>query len=95
MHVISYLWAALFLIQAAGAALIIRQDSYSVAYDYDQMLPLAATGIGIVGSIVIGRYFAKKGTARGGYTQRRTNHCLMAEPICWASSTMIPSGPRR
>ncbi len=65
MYVISYLWAVLFLIQAAGTALIIRQTSYSSAYNYDQTLPLAATGLGIVGSITIGRYFKKKGEARG------------------------------
>ena len=65
MYVISYLWAALFLIQAAGTALIIHQTRYSTAYNYDQTLPLAATGLGIVGSIAIGRYFAKRGQARG------------------------------
>ena len=65
IYVISYLWAGLFLIQAAGTALIIRQTRYSIAYNYDQTLPLAATAFGIVGSIAIGRYFAKKGKARG------------------------------
>jgi hypothetical protein len=64
MYVIGYLWAALFLIQAAGTALIIHQTRYSTAYNYDQTLPLAATALGIVGSIAIGRYFAKKGKAR-------------------------------
>ena len=64
MYVISFLWAALFLIQAAGTALIIRQSRYSTAYNYDQTLPLAATALGIVASIAIGRYFAKKGKAR-------------------------------
>jgi uncharacterized membrane protein len=65
IYVISYLWAALFLIQAAGTALIIRQTGYSTAYNYDQILPFASTGLGIVGSIAIGRYYAKKGKARG------------------------------
>lgn len=63
MYVISYLWAALFLIQAAGTALIIRQTSYSTAYNYDQTLPLVTIGVGIVGSIAIGRYFSNKGNA--------------------------------
>ncbi len=66
MYVISYLWAALFVIQAAGTALIIRQTRYSTAYNYDQILPYAAIGLGIVGSITIGRYFKKKGEARDG-----------------------------
>ncbi|MBV8947315.1 MAG: hypothetical protein JOZ95_17945 [Solirubrobacterales bacterium] len=65
MYVISYLWAVLFLIQAAGTALIIRQTRYSTAYNYDQILPMAAIGLGIVASIAIGRYFKKKGEARG------------------------------
>jgi hypothetical protein len=62
MYLISYLWAALFVIQAAGTALIIRQTRYSTAYNYDQILPWAAIGLGIAGSIAIGRYF--KNTAR-------------------------------
>jgi hypothetical protein len=64
MYVISYLWAVLFVIQAAGTALIIRQTRYSTAYNYDQILPLAAIGLGIGGSIAIGRYFNRKGEAR-------------------------------
>lgn len=63
MYVISYLWAVLFLIQAAGTALIIRQTRFSTAYNYDRILPWAAIGLGIVGSIEIGRYFNE---ARGG-----------------------------
>ncbi len=64
MYVISYLWAVLFLIQAAVTALIIRQTRYSTAYNYDQILPVAAIGLGLVASISIGRYFNKKGEAR-------------------------------
>jgi hypothetical protein len=61
MYLISYLWAVLFLIQAAGTALIIRQTRYSTAYNYDQTLPLAATGLGVVASIAIGRHFKARG----------------------------------
>ena len=61
MYAISYLWAALFLIQAALTALIIRQTSYSTAYNYDQILPFVAIGLGIFGSMTIGRSFARKG----------------------------------
>lgn len=64
MVVSSYLWAALFLVQASVTALIVRQTEYATAYDYDQLLPLVATGLGIVGSIAIGRYYTKKGRAR-------------------------------
>jgi uncharacterized membrane protein len=65
MYVISYLWAALFLIQAAVTALIIREAQFSTAYNYDQILPLLAVALGIVGSVVIGRHFATRGRARG------------------------------
>jgi hypothetical protein len=64
MYVISGLWAGLFLIQAGVTALIIRQSSYSTGYTYDQTLPLVATGLGLVGSIAIGRYFRAKGQAQ-------------------------------
>lgn len=65
MYVISYWWAALFLIQAAVTALIIRQTSFSTAYNYDQILPLVAIGLGILGSIALSRYFTRKGQRRG------------------------------
>lgn len=64
MYVTSYLWAALFLVQAGATALIIRQSNYSTAYDYDQILPPVATALGIIGSIAIGRYFTRKGKSR-------------------------------
>jgi hypothetical protein len=60
MYVISCWWAAVFVIQAAVTALIINQTSFSTAYNYDQILPLVAVGLGIFGSIVLGRYFARK-----------------------------------
>jgi len=66
MYVISYLWAVVFVLQAAGTALIIRRSSYSTGYNFDQILPLVATAVGIAGSVVIGRYFASKGRARAG-----------------------------
>ena len=63
MYVISGLWAVLFVVQAGVTALIIDQSSYSTAYTYDQVLPLVATGLGIVGSMATGRYFNRKGRA--------------------------------
>jgi hypothetical protein len=54
----------LFLAQAAVTALIIRQTDYSTAYNYDQILPLVAAGLGILGSIALGRRSARKGRAR-------------------------------
>ncbi len=64
MYVTSYLWAALFLVQASATALIISNESYGTAYNYDQILPFVATALGIVGSLTIGRYFTKRGRAR-------------------------------
>ena len=64
MYITSYLWAALFLVQAGATTLIIRQSDYSTGYDYDQILPLAAIALGVLGSIAIGRHFAKKGQSR-------------------------------
>jgi hypothetical protein len=66
MYIISYLWAGLFLIQAAGTALIIHQTSYSTAYNYDQLLPYAAIGLGIAASLAIGRHFNHRGEATSG-----------------------------
>ncbi|MGH9045180.1 MAG: hypothetical protein ACRDVP_10190 [Acidimicrobiales bacterium] len=65
MYVTSYLWAALFVAQSAVTALVIRQTAYGTAYDYDQILPVIAVVLGIVGSIAIGRSFTKRGGARG------------------------------
>jgi hypothetical protein len=65
MYVTTYLWAALFLVQAGGTALVIHASTYSTAYNYDQILPLVAVALGIVGSIAIGRHFARVGRARG------------------------------
>jgi hypothetical protein len=66
MYVTNYLWAALFVLQAGGTALIIDQSTYSTAYTYNQILPLLAAALGIIGSVAIGRHFATKGKARGG-----------------------------
>ncbi len=66
MYVTSYLWAMVFVVQASVTALIIRQTDYATAYNYDQLLPVVAIVLGIVGSIAIGRYFAKKGKAQEG-----------------------------
>lgn len=66
MFVTNHLWAALFLLQAGGTALIIDESSYSTAYTYNQILPLLATALGIIGSVAIGRHFAAKGKARSG-----------------------------
>jgi hypothetical protein len=74
MYVTSYLWAAVFLVQAAVTALIIDHARFSTAYNYDQVLPLVAIGVGIAGSVVIGRHYAAKGKARGEAARTAHSH---------------------
>jgi hypothetical protein len=76
VYVISYMWAGLFLIQAAGTAWIIRRSNYSTAYNYDQILPLVATALGIAGSIVISRHYAHRGRSRGSAEADRIEAAL-------------------
>jgi hypothetical protein len=68
MYATSVLWAALFLVQAAGTALVVSQASYSTACNLDQTLPFVATALGIVGSIMIGRHVARRGRASAAVT---------------------------
>ncbi|MGH7643379.1 MAG: VC0807 family protein [Candidatus Dormibacteria bacterium] len=65
MYVTTFLWAALFITQSAGTALIVSWASYYTAYNYDQILPVVAIVLGIIGSVAIGRSFTKRGRARG------------------------------
>ena len=60
--------------------MIIRQTNYASAYNYDQILPVVATALGIVGSIFIGRLFTKKGRARGAANP-------LGENRIWGSSS--------
>lgn len=69
MYVISYLWAGIFLLQAGGTALIIRETPYATAYNYDQVLPYVAVGVGLVVSMTIGRFFAKDGSTSRATTK--------------------------
>jgi hypothetical protein len=66
IYVISYLWAVLFLTQAAGTALIIHQTSYSTGYNYDQILPMVAIGLGVASSLAIGGHFNHARESAGG-----------------------------
>ncbi len=93
MYVSSYLWAALFLMQAGVTALIIRQTDYSTAYDYDQTLPLVATALGIAGSIAIGRYYTRKGRARwaeGADLDTAQDSAAEDEPGCAVTESTTP-----
>lgn len=64
LYVIGYWWAALFLVQAAGTAVIIHQTRFSTGYDYDQILPVVAAGLGMAGSAVVGRRATVRGRER-------------------------------
>lgn len=64
LYRISYLWAVLFVVQAAGTALIIYETRYADGYDYDQILPWAAIALGIAGSLALGQRLRQTGDAR-------------------------------
>jgi uncharacterized membrane protein len=64
MYVTSGWWGVVFVVQAGVTALIIRASDYSTGYTFDQVLPLVAIALGIVGSMVLGRYYAQRGRAR-------------------------------
>ncbi|MGN6722680.1 MAG: VC0807 family protein [Marmoricola sp.] len=63
LYRISYLWAALFVVQAAGTALIIYLTRYSDGYTYDQVLPWVAIGLGVACSLALGQRLKRKGDA--------------------------------
>ena len=102
MYVTSYLWATLFLVQAALTALIIDQTNYGTAYNYDQVLPVVAIALGLVGSIAIGRYFTPEGSgawcrgrscAHGSEVIGRKEARHRAGCGSRAPSRVSPSGP--
>ena len=64
LYRISYMWAALFVVQAAGTALIIYETRYADGYDYDQILPWAAIGLGVAGSLALGQCLKQQGDPR-------------------------------
>ena len=64
LYRISYLWAVVFVVQAAGTALIIYETRYADGYDYDQILPWAAIGLGIAGSLALGQRLRQTGGVR-------------------------------
>ena len=61
LYRISYLWAAVFVVQAVGTALIIYVSRYSDGYTYDQTLPWAAIALGIAGSLALGQRLRQAG----------------------------------
>jgi len=61
LYRISYLWAALFVVQAAGTALIIYETRYADGYNYDQILPWVAIGFGVACSLALGQRLKRKG----------------------------------
>lgn len=63
MYQISIVWAAIFLVQAAGTALIVASTSFTVAYTWDQILPLVATALAIALTVMISRRAQQKGEA--------------------------------
>lgn len=64
MYRISIVWAVVFLLQAAATAAIIAGSTFSVAYTWDQILPIVALGIAMVLTVLISRRAQRAGQAR-------------------------------
>lgn len=61
LYRISYLWAVLFVVQAAGTAWIIYVTRYAEGYNYDQILPWVAIGLGVIASLAMGQQLRRSG----------------------------------
>lgn len=64
MYKMSTVWAVVFLVQAAVTAAIIAAEPFSVAYNWDQILPLVAFGIAMAATFAIARRARAEGEAR-------------------------------
>jgi uncharacterized membrane protein (DUF485 family) len=64
MYQISIVWAVVFLLQAGVTALIIASDTFSAAYDWDQILPIVAIAVAMVLTTMISRRAQRAGQAR-------------------------------
>lgn len=63
MYQISVVWAVVFLVQAGVTALIIASTSFDTAYNWDQILPIAAVAVAMVLTTAIARRTRKEGAA--------------------------------
>ncbi len=64
MYKISLVWAFVFLIQAAVTAVIIAAEPFSVAYNWDQILPVVAFVLAMAITFSISRRARAEGAAR-------------------------------
>ena len=64
MYQISIVWAVVFLLQAGVTALIIASDTFSAAYNWDQILPIVAIAAAMVLTTMISRRAQRTGQAR-------------------------------
>jgi hypothetical protein len=58
-YVITVVWAAAFVLEAAGKAWIVHSTAFSSAYTWTQVLPWAATAIAILMTIAIARHYSR------------------------------------
>lgn len=61
---ISLVWAVVFLVQAGSTAWIIANTSFSVAYNWDQILPIVAFALAMGLTFMISRQAQREGAAR-------------------------------
>ena len=64
MYQVSVVWGVVFLVQAGVTALIVASTSFSTGYNYDQILPIVATVVAMVLTVLISRRAQREGAAR-------------------------------
>lgn len=64
MYQISIVWAVVFLVQAGITAWIVASTTFSVAYNWDQILPIVAFVVAMGLTAVISRRAQREGQAR-------------------------------
>lgn len=64
MYTISIVWAVVFLVEAAGTAAIVATEPFSVAYNWDQILPIVAFALTMAATFTIARRARAAGEAR-------------------------------
>lgn len=73
MYQISIIWAAIYLIQAGGTALIIASTTFSTAYNWNQILPITAFVVAMALTVMIGRHGQRIGRQAAAGDQGNRN----------------------
>lgn len=71
MYRISILWAAIYLVQAGGTAVIIASTNFSTAYNWNQILPIVAFVVAMGLTVIISRHGQRTGRQAAAAGDRR------------------------